>query len=266
MSKHNVAAFRRMHQAGTPLILPNAWDAASASLFAQAGAHAIATTSAGVAWSLGYRDGRAMPAAEAVDAAARMARVLDVPLSVDIENGYSDEPAEVASLVLHLASLGIAGINLEDGPDDPALLAAKIVAVRAALTAADVDLFINARCDVFLAGLVDADKRAGETIARGRRYAAAGADGLFVPAVSDTADIREIATNVPLPLNVMAWPDLPSAQDLAALGVKRLSAGSAIPQMVWDVAEHAAKAFLAGDTSEPVTKPFAAIQQLFPAV
>src|ERR1700730_18968041 len=112
-----VAAFRRLHSNTTPLRLPNAWDAGSARLFESLGASAIATTSAGVAWALGYRDGRLLPLNELVAAASRMARVLKVPLSLDIEHGYSDDPKVVADNVLRLGDLGAAGPNIEDSPE-----------------------------------------------------------------------------------------------------------------------------------------------------
>src|SRR4051794_11784430 len=129
-----VTTFRDLHRNTTPLCLPNAWDAASARLFASLGAPAIATTSAGVAWTLGYPDGRRLPVEEVVGAVARMVRMLKVPLSFDIENGYADEPTIVATTVKRLAQLGIAGINIEDGSDAPEVLAQKIRAIREALT------------------------------------------------------------------------------------------------------------------------------------
>src|SRR5581483_7894245 len=110
------ATFRHLHSNTTPVRLPNAWDAGSARLFESQGATAIATTSAGVAWALGYQDSRSLPVDEVVAAASRMARVLSVPLSVDIENGYSDNPQAVAATVRRLVDLGVAGINIEDGP------------------------------------------------------------------------------------------------------------------------------------------------------
>lgn len=119
MSNPTTAAFRRLHHNDSPLLLPNAWDAASAGLFQHAGATAIATTSAGMAWGLGYQDGRSLPVSEVVATAARIVRVLKVPLSVDIENGYSEDPHAVAQLAQRLADIGVAGINIEDGPDDP---------------------------------------------------------------------------------------------------------------------------------------------------
>ena len=117
---------------------------------------------------MGYRDGRLVPVDEAVAVAARMARVLTVPLSVDIENGYSDDPGKVAGTVMRLVDLGVAGINIEDGPDKAALLASKIEAIRNAVSRAGADLFVNARCDVFLAGLVEQSKRVEESITRGK--------------------------------------------------------------------------------------------------
>jgi hypothetical protein len=121
----SAATFRRLHSNTTPLRLPNAWDAGSARLFESLGATAIATTSAGVAWALGYQDGRLLPVNEVVDAASRMARVLTIPLSVDVENGYSDNPQKVADSVMRVVDLGVAGINIEDGPEEATLLASK---------------------------------------------------------------------------------------------------------------------------------------------
>src|SRR5262249_7701547 len=184
--------FRELHDNRTPLRLPNAWDAASARLFESAGATAIATTSAGMAWSLGFRDGRIVPADEVIAAAARIARVVTVPLSVDIENGYSDDPRTVAATVIRLAELGVAGINIEDGRDAPDALARKIEAIRSALSKSSADLFVNARSDVFLARLVDESRFVEESIARGTLYSRAGADGLFLPAIRKPEHIEPV--------------------------------------------------------------------------
>ena len=259
--------FRRLHSNTTPLRLPNAWDAGSARLFESQGAGAIATTSAGVAWALGYRDGRLVPVDEAVAVAARMARVLTVPLSVDIENGYSDDPGKVAGTVMRLVDLGVAGINIEDGPDKAALLASKIEAIRNAVSRAGADLFVNARCDVFLAGLVEKSKRVEEAIARGKVYAGAGADGLFLPGVVQPRDIAAVVDGVALPLNAMAWPGLAGAAELGKLGVRRLSAGSGISQVLWGKAAMLARDFLEGGHSEPLSEasmPYPQLQELFP--
>lgn len=267
MSQH-VKTFRNLHSNTTPLRLPNAWDAGSAALFESLGAAAIATTSAGVAWVLGYPDGRQLPIDEAVAAAARMVRVVKkVPLSIDVENGYSDDPKTVAHNVMRLVELGISGINIEDGPDKPALLGSKIEAIRNAVSKEGADLFVNARCDVFLANLVKKEHLVEESISRGNLYAQAGADGLFLPGIRQADHIEAVVAGVTLPLNAMAWPDLPDAAALGKLGVRRLSAGSGISQALWARAETLAKDFLKTGRSSPLgesSMPYGQLQGLFP--
>ena len=265
---HSAATFGRLHINTVPLRLPNAWDAGSARLFESQGAQAIATTSAGVAWALGYRDGYLLPVSEAVAAAARMARVLTVPLSVDFENGYSDNPKVVAENVMRLVALGVAGINIEDGEDKPALLASKIEAIRNAVSQAGTDLFVNARSDVFLASLVAEPKLVEESVARGKLYAGAGADGLFLPGIMQAEHIKSVVNGVALPLNAMAWPGLGDASELGKLGVRRLSAGSGISQVLWGTAETLGRDFLNSGRSEPLSEasmPYQQLQELFPA-
>jgi 2-methylisocitrate lyase-like PEP mutase family enzyme len=258
--------FRLLHADVTPLLLPNAWDAVSARLFESLGAKAIATTSAGMAWSLGYTDGRSLPFDEVVDAVRRMIRVVTVPVSVDIENGYSDEPAVVADNVMRLVELGVAGINIEDGQDDSALLAKKISAIKGAVSKAGKDLFVNARSDVYLANLAEPGKRAAESIARGKRYAEAGADGLFLPLLIEATEIQEVAKSIGLPLNVMARPELPPARALGQLGVRRLSTGSGVDE---NLLGHAAKlvgTFLEDGNSASLSAgamPYPNVQALF---
>ena len=257
--------FRRLHAAATPLLLPNAWDAGSARLFESLGAKAIATTSAGVAWALGYPDGSRLPADAAVALAANIARVLEAPLSVDLEDGYSDDPRQVALTVLRLIDAGVVGINLEDGARPPELLAAKIGAIKEAASRLGVDIFINARTDVFLAGLAQKPAMVDESLRRGALYASAGADGLFVPAVVAPAQIKAIAQGSKLPLNVLAWDGLPSAAELAGLGVRRLSAGSGIAQVLWGRAGTLAKGFLQEGKSDALEgqMPYPQLQALF---
>lgn len=258
--------FRRMHGGPEPLRLPNAWDAGSARLFESLGAPAIATTSAGVAWALGYPDGGRMPASAAIAAAANMTRVLRVPLSVDMENGYSEEAKAVGETIRQLLDVGVAGINIEDGRDAPAQLAAKIEAIKNAAAKSGSDIFVNARTDVFLAGLVDASKRVEETLSRGAIYRAAGADGLFVPGLCDMSEIVAVVEGAGLPVNVMAWPGLAPSEELGRLGVRRLSAGSGISQMLWGQAEKLARDFLATGRSESMAEgamPYPQLQALF---
>jgi len=264
---NNVNTFRQLHADAMPLRLPNAWDAGSARLFESKGASAIATTSGGVAWALGYRDGGPLPVEELVGVVSRMARVLTVPLSVDIENGYSDDPKVVADSVMRLVDLGIAGINIEDGEDKPSLLASKIEAIRKATIRAGVDLFVNARCDVFLRSLVSKAELVEESIARGNLYAEAGADGLFLPGLYQADHIRAVVNDVSLPLNLMVWRELAGAEELGKLGVRRLSAGTGIAQVVWGSAEKLAQDFLKSAESAPIYKgfiPYTQLQQLFP--
>jgi 2-methylisocitrate lyase-like PEP mutase family enzyme len=222
--------FRRLHH-GDLLILPNAWDAGSARLIESRGAKAIATTSAGLAWSSGYPDGDALPVERLLDAARAIARVIAVPLSIDIEGGYSDDPATVARLVGGLMEVGVVGINLEDGAGSLELLCAKIAAARESAARAGVELFINARTDVYLRDLAKDGDAVGEVARRAERYRAAGCDGLFVPGLSDGSEIEAIAAAIrPLPLNVMLVPGLLANERLFAMGVRRLSAGSAIAE------------------------------------
>lgn len=263
---YSVNLFHSLHQQARPLILPNAWDAASARIFEDLGAAAIATTSAGVAWSLGYPDGRMISAAAQAEVARNITRVIKVPLSVDFENGYSDDPIQVAEHIRPLLDAGVAGVNIEDGTDAPDLLAAKIEAIRRVTDSYGSDLFINVRTDVYLAALVPAAQRVAEVIARAKLYDAAGGSGLFVPAVVDEQDIERIAKGSVLPLNVMSVPGLPNAEQLAGLGVKRLSAGSGIPQVVWQQAAALAGEFLKRGDSVLLgsgNMPYAQLQGLF---
>jgi 2-methylisocitrate lyase-like PEP mutase family enzyme len=257
--------FRQLHAKSQLLRLPNAWDAGSARLFESLGARAIATSSAGVAWALGYPDGSKMPSDVAVGLAASIARVLTVPLSIDLEDGYSDDPDEVAKIALRLIDAGVVGINLEDGGKPATLLATKIERIKNVAAQRGVDLFVNARTDVFLASLVADTKRVAETLARGALYRSAGADGLFVPALVQPAQIRAIVEGIELPVNVLAWQGLPNATELAELGIRRLSAGSGISQVLWAQAEKLAKGFLDEGRSDALEgqMPYPRLQGLF---
>lgn len=224
----NAAQFHRLHHDGL-LVLANAWDAGSARLIESLGAPAIATTSAAVCWAHGYPDGGDfLPVDLLVSTVKSIARVVRVPLTVDVEGGYSDDPAKVAETIARVIDAGGVGVNLEDGGGAPDLLAAKIEQAKAAGARLGVDLFVNARTDVYLRGLVTPDRAVEETLARGERYRAAGADGLFVPGIADDAEIRAVVAGVALPLNVMARPGVGDAAALRALGVRRLSAGASI--------------------------------------
>ena len=163
-------AFHALHRGPELLLLANAWDAGSARLIESLGARAIATTSAGVAWAHGYPDGDALPVPLVVATAAAIARLIRVPLTIDIEAGYSDDPDAVGRLVASLIEAGAVGINLEDGSGSPDLLCAKIARIRRVAADLGVDLFVNARTDVYLRGLVPAPDRLAEASARAARY------------------------------------------------------------------------------------------------
>ena len=244
--------FVALHHTDTPLLLSNAWDAASARLWQELGATAVATSSAAVAWSRGHADGGALPRAELLDSLRAIVRVTSVPVSIGIEDGYSDDPDAVAALVAEVVAAGAVGINLEDGEGTPELLAAKIAAIRGRLAGSAV--FINARTDVYLRGLAAGDAAVDETIARLALYGKASADGGFVPGLADVDAARAIAARVDVALNVMAIPGLPPIAALHAAGVRRISTGPALFKLAYGAANDAARAFLGGDQA-PLHRP-----------
>jgi len=239
----NVDLFRRLHAGPEILILTNAWDGVSAKLLESLGAKAVATSSAAVAWAHGYRDGNALPAPLLLATLRDIVRVVSVPVTADIEAGYSDDPHAVAETVRALGDLGVAGINLEDGGGSPDLLCAKIEAIRNYI-------FINARTDLFLhnTGL-----SLDETLVRAARYADAGADGIFVPGITDAKTIETLAREIRLPLNVMARPGLPPASELQRLGVRRVSSAAWLARAALKAFRDAAAGFLANGDSDALS-------------
>jgi 2-methylisocitrate lyase-like PEP mutase family enzyme len=236
------AVLRALHRRGQPLILPNAWDAASARLFVAAGFPAVATSSGAVAAALGYGDGQQMPVAEMLAAVARIARAVSVPVSADIEAGYG---LEAGMLVDRLLAAGAAGCNLEDSdPRSHELVpvdeqAQRLTAVRAAAGPA---LVINARIDVFLrkAGGMD------DAVHRAERYLAAGADCVF-PIFAPAEAIGPLAARIPGPMNVLYHPGMPGFARLAALGVARVSFGSGLQRAAHAAVERLAARLQAGE-------------------
>lgn len=243
--------FRRLHADGV-LVLPNAWDVASARLVEQAGAAAVATTSAGVSWTLGAADGDRLPREPAVLAVARIAGAVAVPVSADIETGYGLTADELAGTVRAVLAAGGVGINIEDSGFAPlrpaAEQAARIAVVRSTAAAAGVPLFVNARVDTYLLRVGDPADRLAETVRRAAAYLAAGADGVFVPGVLDPAVLRELVAAVPAPLNVLAGPGAPPVAELAALGVRRVSVGASLAEVAYGAARRAAVELLAEGT------------------
>ncbi len=240
--------FRSLHDSRHPLALANAWDVASALVIEAAGAQAIATTSAGVAWSLGFADGDRLERARALSVIAAIANAVEVPVTADIEGGYGDSAADLAKTVDGVLEAGAVGINIEDGSRSAAELASRIVAARRAADQGGVPLFINARTDVFLAGIGAPERRVAETLARANQYVDAGADGIFVPGVVDAETIAAFVAAIPVPVNVMAGAGAPNVSELGLLGVARVSLGSGVAQAAYAVAQRAAEELLADGT------------------
>jgi 2-methylisocitrate lyase-like PEP mutase family enzyme len=214
----SAAALRALHVPGAPLVLPNAWDAGSARQVERAGFAAVATTSSGVAESLGYADGEQTPAAEMLAAVARVARAVAVPVTADVEAGYGLADEDLAQRVV---AAGADGINLEDTdhPNKPALVPAERHAERIARIKDAADLVVNARIDAHLRG-----GTTEEALERARRYRDAGADCLYPIGVTDAETIAAFV-ELGTPINVLLLPQAPSIARLAALGVARISLG-----------------------------------------
>ena len=242
--------FKSLHTGGDILVLPNAWDAASARLLQELGARAVATSSAAVAWSHGYADGDNLPVPLLLATLASIARVVSVPLTADIEGGYSNNPKAVGETVGAVIDAGAVGVNLEDGRGSADLLCAKIEAARAAGERRGVPLFINARTDVYLHNLAEGEAALVEALARARRYREAGADGIFVPWPTDDGLIATLAQGVGLPLNVMSRGGVSPAARLQELGVRRLSSATGMVRAAFGALATAGRDFLqSGDPS-----------------
>jgi 2-methylisocitrate lyase-like PEP mutase family enzyme len=222
-------AFRALHGGPAILVLPNAWDVISARVYEDAGFPAVATSSAGLANSLGYSDGNTLDVDLHLATLERMVGALDVPLSADVESGYAPDTASLNAFVARLAATGVAGYNLEDGMYEQEVFPVAEAADRvAAAKDAAPDLFLNARTDVYLAQIGAPETRFEATVERLRAFAEAGADGVFVPGVADAETIRRLAQAVSLPLNVLAGPTVPDAATLQRLGARRVSVGSSV--------------------------------------
>ena len=248
----DATTFHALHQ--ELLLLPNAWDAASARVVQEAGAKAIATSSAAVAWAHGFPDGHGLAPAKLAIVVEEIARVVSVPITVDSEAGYADDPDGVERNIASFLDAGGVGVNLEDGREPHALHLRKIEAALKAGARAGVKIFVNARTDVYLKQLVPAEQAVEETLKRAAAIKAAGASGLFVPGVFDTAQIKTIVDACGLPLNVMARPGVPDADGLRLLGVKRLSAATSPFAAAMNETRALAEEFLATGNSDRLWK------------
>lgn len=231
--KAKALTFRGLHRGPKILLLPNAWDVASARVFEEEGFGAIATTSAGIAFSLGYPDGEKISREEMLARIARIARAVKAPVTADVEAGYGNRPEDAARTAREVIAAGAVGMNLEDGTEDPAhpltdlsLQLEKIHAVREAALKSGVLLVVNARTDAFWLKTGPEEKRYDLTLRRLVAFRDAGAECVFVPGLRDAGTIGRLVKDVKCPVNILAGPGFPSVPELQALGVARVTLGS----------------------------------------
>jgi 2-methylisocitrate lyase-like PEP mutase family enzyme len=224
--------FYQLHHNGSMLVLPNIWDPLGALLLQSIGYPAVATASAAIAYSDGYDDGEQIPFDEVLKRLSRIAGRVNVPVTADIESGYADTKDGLRENIKKLIDTGIVGVNIEDGDKQTGLLlpvdiqSERIHLVRAVADEAGIRLFINARTDVYIKGKdYDDDGKLSETIKRGKTYIDAGADCIFPIAVKQIDHIRELTSNLEIPVNILAIPGVPGLKVLNESGVARVSLG-----------------------------------------
>ena len=253
----NFKQFKGLHESPYLFVLPNVWNVKSANLLQEKNAPAIATSSAAVADSLGYKDGEGMPFEEYLFVIRRILSSVQIPVSVDMEMGYAGSREEIYQNMLKLIDLGVAGINIEDSAvdksnrvlKDATLFARTIEYIKNKLASDNLDLFINVRCDTFL---LHVDNKQQETKNRLRIYEAAGADGIFLPCIAEEEDILEAVSTTQLPLNVMCIPGLPGFEALERMGVKRVSMGPFLFSKVYDTVGTLYEAAIASESFLPL--------------
>ena len=240
-----------LHDEAPILVLPNAWDVGSALVLQDAGAKAVATASAGIAYTLGVPDGEVATRGQMLEAVGRIAKRLSVPVSADMETGYGDTPQEVAETTRLTIDAGAVGINLEDSrKDQPGVLrsademAERVSAAYAAAKDMGVPIVINARTDVFSARIGEKDGRLAHAVERANAYRSAGAGSLFVPGVRDPETIAALAKAIDGPLNILATPGCPPVAELDKLGVARLTVGPGLAHAALGATRRAAEALL----------------------
>ena len=241
-------SFSKLHQGETPLLLANIWDVHSALVFERAGYQAIGTSSMAVARAWGYDDGENLPFDTLLQVVKRVTAAVRVPVTVDLEGGYSRTPQGIVEHIKMLHGLGVAGINLEDTIPAAtrqlrpiAEFQTLLAAIADSLTRDNIEIFLNIRTDAFLLGLPQA---LTETLDRIKAYESLGADGIFVPGITSGSDIQQIVKATPLPINVMCMPSLPDFKTLGSLGVKRISMGPFLQNQIHSKTEDAAKAVI----------------------
>ena len=222
--------FKELHYQDTPLLIGNVWDVPSALIAAKLKFQAIGTSSSAIANMFGYKDGENLPFQLLELITQRICSKVNLPVSVDLEGGYSRIPIEIAKHIQRLSKLGVSGINIEDSSVNQKRVlletdyfAKHLKDIKYKLQQMEVDLFFNVRTDTFL---LNCPNPVEETILRAKAYKAAGADGLFVPCLTNIPDIKKIIAEIDLPLNIMCMPELPNFSVLKELGVKRISMGN----------------------------------------
>lgn len=263
---------RKLHHGPKILALPNAWDAVSARILEELGYPAIATSSAAVAFALGYPDGQRISRGEMLAAVERIAHAVRVPVSADTESGYGKTPEEIADFTKALVASGAVGLNFEDitGDDESThvelgLQVKKIRTIRDTSGALGVPLVINARTDIYLMPIGPEATRFERTVARLSAYRDAGADCLFAPGVSDRETIANLVQALGAPLNVLVSESCPSLDELEKMGVARLSAGSSAMRAAMGAFERVAKDWLAHGSYDSLlrcTIPYAHLNQM----
>ncbi len=271
VSASKAEALRRLHVEGPMLVLPNAWDAGSARIFVEAGFPALATTSAGIAFSLGLPDGERISRDEMLAAVSRITRRCAVPITADMEAGYGQTPDAVAETARRVIDAGAVGMNLEDRMEEKHLIdfSLAVERVRAARRAGDatgVRLVLNARTDAFEAPEISRDQRMAEAVRRGNAFREAGADSVFVPFVGDRDTIEQLVQQIRAPVNILGTPNAPTLKELAALGVRRVTFGSAPMRATLGLVRRMAREWREKGTYgtlEAYGIPFAELQKLF---
>src|SRR5271165_3731868 len=263
---------RKLHHGPRILALPNAWDVVSARILEEVGHPAIATSSAAVAFAHGYPDGQRISRGEMLDAVARIAQAVRVPVTADLESGYGKTPEEMADFTKAMVVAGVAGLNFEDvtGDDESShvelgLQVRNICAIRETSAALGVPVVINARTDVYLMPIGPEATRFERTVERLRAYREAGADCLFVPGVCDRETIVKLVKALDAPLNILASQGCPSLDELEKMGVARVSAGSSAMRAAMGAFQRVAKDWLAHgsyDSLTQVTVPYAELNRM----
>jgi 2-methylisocitrate lyase-like PEP mutase family enzyme len=272
-NKSKAQLFRDLHEAKSLFILPNAWDASSARIFEKAGFPAIGTTSAGIAASLGYRDGQHISPTEMARSIQQIVTAVDLPVTADIEAGYSQETEEVLKFIEQILEMGVVGINIEDSTgikENPILTVnaqvKKIKAIRKLAATKRHSLLINARIDVFYLGLQDIQQAAQETLERAHAYLTAGADCIYIFGITDKEWLQKLVQEIPGPVNLLAGAGMPSISELKQMGVRRLSLGSGAMRATLGTLEAISKELLTQGTYKTLTEnafPYPALQTLF---